>query len=120
MRRLTFALGALVLSASASFAQEPFFDRAQPVQYRDYYRPRGYDGPRRYDGGPRRYYGGPRRYDGGPGRYYGGPRRYGMPPGSGYYRGRFDCRRVWRRQVTPWGEVVVRPRVVCPDGRGYF
>jgi hypothetical protein len=106
MRTLTLALGALVLSASAPLAQEPFFDLAQPVQYRDYYGPRGYDGPRRYYGGPR--YG------------YGGPRRYGPPPGYGYYRGRLDCRRVWRRQVTPWGEVVVRPRVVCPDGRGYF
>jgi len=109
MRFLTLALGALVLSASASLAQEPFFHDDEPVQsvqYRDYYGPREYDGPRRYYGGPRRY--------------YGGPRRYGLPPGSGYYRGRFDCRRVWQRQVTPWGEVVVRPRVVCPDGRGYF
>src|SRR5919112_265125 len=99
MRTLTLALGALVLSVSAPLAQEPFFDFAQPAQYRDYYGPRGYDGPRRY---------------------YDGPRRYGPPPGYGYYRGRVDCRRVWRRRVTPWGEVVVRPRVVCPDGRGYF
>jgi hypothetical protein len=105
MRTLTLALGALVLSASASLAQEPFFDFAQPAQYRDYYGPREYHGPRRW-GGPR--YG------------YGGLRRYGPPPGYGYYRGRLDCRRVWRRRVTPWGEVVVRPRVVCPDGRGYF
>jgi hypothetical protein len=106
MRTLTLALGALVVSTSASFALEPSFDLAQPVQYRDYYSPREYYRPRRYYGGPRRY--------------YGGPRQYGLPPGSGYYRGRFDCRRVWRRQVTPWGEVVVRPRIVCPEDRGYF
>lgn len=52
MRSLTLALGALVLSASAPLAQEPFFDFAQPAQYRDYYGPRGYDGPRRYYDGP--------------------------------------------------------------------
>jgi hypothetical protein len=106
MRTLTLALGVFVLSAPASFAQEPFFDLAQPVQYRDYYGPRDRYGPRRYYGGPRRYYGGPRRYD--------------PPPGYGYYRGRLDCRRVWRQRVTPYGRVIMVPRVVCPDGRGYF
>jgi hypothetical protein len=99
MRTIIVALGALVISTSASLAREPFFDLAQPIQYRDYYGPREYYGPRRD---------------------YGGPRRYALPPGSGYYRGRFDCRRVWRRQVTPWGEVVVRPRIVCPEDRGYL
>jgi hypothetical protein len=105
MRILILAFGAVVLSTSASFAQEPFFDLMQSVQYRDYDRPQDFYGRRRYYG---------------PRRYYGGPRRYGPPPGYGYYRGRLDCRRVWRRQVTPWGELVVRPRVVCPDGVGYF
>ena len=108
MRTLTLALGALVLSASASLAQEPSPDLVQPARHweRGYYGPPGWDGPRYGYDRPR--YG-----------YY-GARRYGPPPGYGYYRGRFDCRRVWRERVTPWGEVVVRPRVVCPDGVGYF